>query len=148
LLSVTSQGHFPSSGERRFIVSRACILVVDDEKLIRWSLKERLEAAGYRVIEAESGGQALQLFDTEVDLVLLDLRLPDVDGLSVLKRTQVLRPGAPVILMTAYGTPETLREALASGARRVVSKPFNFDEMLRVITDALPSAASHPNRLS
>jgi len=129
-------------------VSRACILVVDDEKLIRWSLKERLEAAGYRVIEAESGGQALQLFDTEVDLVLLDLRLPDVDGLSVLKRTQVLRPGAPVILMTAYGTPETLREALASGARRVVSKPFNFDEMLRVITDALPSAASHPNRLS
>jgi DNA-binding NtrC family response regulator len=127
-------------------VSQACILVVDDEKLIRWSLKERLEAEGYRVIEAESGGRALELFGTEVDLVLLDLRLPDVDGLSVLKRTQNLRPGAPVILMTAYGTPETLREALASGARRVVSKPFDFDEMLSVITDALPRHASRTER--
>jgi DNA-binding NtrC family response regulator len=112
-------------------------LVVDDENLIRWALRERLEAAGFEVIEAENGRQAIESFSECVDLVLLDLRLPDLDGLSVLDRIQRSRPGAPVILMTAFGTPETVRRALANGARRVVDKPFDYDGMLRMVTEEL-----------
>jgi two-component system response regulator AtoC len=111
--------------------------VVDDEDLIRWALRERLEGAGFAVVEAENGRQALEHFSSEVDLVLLDLRLPDLDGLSVLEKIQSSRPGAPVILMTAFGTPETVRKALANGARRVVDKPFDYDGMLRMVTEVL-----------
>jgi two-component system response regulator AtoC len=111
--------------------------VVDDEDLIRWALRERLEAAGYEVVEAENGKRALEHFSSEVDLVLLDLRLPDLDGLSVLEKIQSSRPGAPVILMTAFGSPETVRKALASGARRVVDKPFDYDSLLQMVTEVL-----------
>jgi len=123
-------------------VSSCCVLVVDDEDLIRWALRERLEAAGYDVVEAENGQRALEHFSSDVDLVLLDLRLPDRDGLSILEEIQTSRPGAPVILMTAYGTPETVRKALANGARRVVDKPFDYDGMLQMVTEELgPGAA-------
>jgi len=128
-------------------VSACCVLVVDDEDLIRWALRERLEAAGYEVVEAENGQRALEHFSSAVDLVLLDLRLPDRDGLSVLEEIQSTRPGAPVILMTAYGTPETVQKALATGARRVVDKPFDYDGMLQMVTEVLgPEAAPgrHP----
>ena len=128
-------------------MSSCCVLVVDDEDLIRWALRERLEAAGYEVVEAENGRRALENFSSDVDLVLLDLRLPDRDGLSVLKEIQSSRPGAPVILMTAYGTPETVQKALATGARRVVDKPFDYDGMLRIVTEVLGPEATpgrHP----
>lgn len=127
-------------------MNSCCVLVVDDENLIRWSLRERLEAAGYEVLEAENGRQAIESFSDSVDLVLLDLRLPDLDGLSVLEKIQSSRPGAPVILMTAFGTPETVRRALANGARRVVDKPFDYDGMLRMVTEELRpgTTPSHP----
>ena len=60
------------------------ILIVDDEKLIRWSLRQRLEAAGYEVLEAEDGAEGLELCRENVDLVVLDFRLPDTDGLSLI----------------------------------------------------------------
>jgi DNA-binding NtrC family response regulator len=120
--------------------------VVDDENLIRWALRERLEAVGYAVIEAENGRQAIDSFSEGVDLVLLDLRLPDLDGLSVLEKIQRCKPGAPVILMTAFGTPETVRKALANGARRVVDKPFDYDGMLRLVTEELRPEATRSHQ--
>ena len=80
----------------------ATILVVDDEQLIRWSLTERLTAEGYRVVEAETAAGALAKHDEGVDLVLLDYRLPDGDGVSVLKRIKERDPDTLVILLTAY----------------------------------------------
>jgi len=118
-------------------LTHSSILVADDEQLIRWSLRERLERAGFRVLEAENGKQALDHFQEGVDLVLLDLKLPDADGLLLLKKIKDHSPSQPVILMTAFGTQETVSEALRSGAYRVVDKPFDFDRMVRLVREAL-----------
>lgn len=121
------------------------ILVVDDEKLIRWSLRQRLEAAGYRVSEADSGAGALRRYNRDVDLVLLDYRLPDTDGLAVLRKIRQSRGRAPVILMTAYISPETIREARADGAFEVVPKPFDYEEILQIVAQALDADAAPPS---
>ncbi len=113
------------------------ILVVDDEPLIRWSLRERLTAAGYKVLEAETGSQALEHAADAVDLVLLDYRLPDLDGVTVLKRLKEVDPDILVILMTAYSSIETAVEAVKLGAYHYVNKPFNLDELLLLVEKAL-----------
>ena len=131
---------FPAPPES--LMPQEKILIVDDEKLIRWSLRQRLETAGYRVLEADCGSGALACFDRDIDLVLLDLRLPDIDGLAVLRKIRQLCESAAVILMTAYGSPETVRDALAEGALGVVNKPFDFDNMLRIVAKSLPPDAA------
>lgn len=116
------------------------VLVVDDELLIRWSLSEGLIKAGYEVVEAEDARAALrELGDgaPPVDAVLLDLRLPDSADLSLLARIREMRPEVPVIMMTAYGTSDTTDEALRLGAREVISKPFDLNRMVGLVTAAL-----------
>jgi DNA-binding NtrC family response regulator len=106
-----------------------CVLVIDDEPLIRWSLAETLGAAGCDVRQAGDGGSAERMLgqlDDTIDVVLLDYRLPDVVHLQLLARIRALAPQARIILMTAYGSPEMTREALASGAERVIQKPFDM----------------------
>src|SRR5207249_1615367 len=85
------------------------VLVVDDESLIRWSIAETLADAGHTVIEAGDGATAVQALTASaepVDAVLLDYRLPDSNDLALLANIRRLSPHSPVILMTAYGTPE------------------------------------------
>ena len=83
------------------------ILIVDDEKLLRWSLRERLFKEGFEVREADSGRAARELIDAEgADLVVLDYRLPDTTGIDLLKEFSVTIPEAPVIMMTAYGSAQ------------------------------------------
>jgi DNA-binding NtrC family response regulator len=120
------------------------ILVVDDEALIRWSLRERLQAAGYRVLEAATGGQALDLLgrDLGIDLVLLDLRLPDTDGLTLLKQIRGCGSRRPVIVMTACRNADTVDEAQRCGASDVVDKPFAFDLILSLVRSTLVSGAA------
>lgn len=116
------------------------ILIVDDERLIRWSLRESLFRNHYRVLEAEDAKGALQCFaqgGDEIDLVLLDLKLPDSDDLSLLKQIKQVRPQCQIILMTAYGTPETADDARRNGAYLVLNKPFNIDQLVGVIAQAL-----------
>ena len=119
----------------------AKILVVDDEQLIRWSLAERLTQDGYTVVEAGTAKEALQRTGPDIDLVLLDYRLPDSDGLRVLKQIKSTEPDIPVILLTAFSSIETAVEAMKQGAYHYANKPFNLDEISLVVQKALETTA-------
>src|SRR6188508_225765 len=115
----------------------ATVLVVDDEQLIRWSLAERLKADGLTVVEAATAKEALDQFGPEIDLVLLDYRLPDGDGLRVLKKMKSTQPDVPIILLTAFSSIETAVEAMKQGAYHFANKPFNLDEIVLLVEKAL-----------
>jgi len=112
------------------------VLVVDDEALIRWSLTQTLEDRGFEVQQASSASDALERAGTDesFNVVLLDFRLPDSNDLRLLARMRQLLPGAAVILMTAYSTPEMAQGALDLGAISVVSKPFEMKEIAKLVT--------------
>ena len=123
----------------------ARVLVVDDESLIRWSLNERLSSEGYEVHEAGDGSSALAHFregGTAIDVTVLDLRLPDTDGVTLLVEIKRVCPHCQVIVMTAFGTPATLSEARDRGAYEIVIKPFDLDSMVQTVGQALAGARS------
>jgi two-component system response regulator AtoC len=116
----------------------ATVLVADDEQLIRWSLAERLQADGMRVVEAGTGQEALDIVHREpVDLVLLDYRLPDLDGVTVLRGIKEHDADIVVILLTAYATVDTAVEAMKTGAYHVANKPFDLDAVSDLVAKAL-----------
>src|SRR3982750_1583114 len=115
----------------------ATILVVDDESLIRWTLSERLSQEGHAVVEADTARAAVARFGPDIDLVLLDYKLPDSDGLQVLKTMKAHDPDVPVILLTAFSSVETAVEAMKQGAYHYANKPFNLDELALVVGKAL-----------
>ena len=116
---------------------KATILVVDDEALIRWSLTERLKADGYEVLEADTGHAAIEKLPEGVDLVLLDYRLPDTDGVSILRKIKDFDQDILVVLLTAYATIETAVEAMKLGAYHFANKPFNLDDVAALVERAL-----------
>jgi DNA-binding NtrC family response regulator len=118
------------------------ILVIDDEKLIRWTLEQHLVKEGYDVATAESAEKGLGLItEDQPDLVLLDNRLPEMTGLELLQKLNVQERGLMVIMITAYGMVETAVQAMKFGAYDYISKPFNLEELTFVIKKALEAGS-------
>lgn len=115
------------------------ILVVEDEALIRWSITETLGQEGHTVLEAGNAASAVKAMedaDEDIDVVLLDYRLPDSNDLGLLASVRRLQPRSAVVMMTAYGTPEVTEGALALGAYRVVGKPFDMRGLESLVVEA------------
>ena len=117
------------------------ILVVDDERLVRWSLRQKCEEWGFHVVEAEAGEAALKLAQHESpDLALLDVRLPDMGGLEVLEQLKKNGDARAVIMITADPQLDDVKAALKLGAYDFVGKPVDFDELHVVIKNALETS--------
>lgn len=118
------------------------VLIVDDEPLARWSIGETIAESGYRVKTAGDALGALEAMhhDDAVDVVLLDLRLPDSADLRVLSMMRRLSPRTPIILMTAYGSDALTTAARARGAVAVLNKPFDMNVLPSVIERAIAQA--------
>lgn len=115
------------------------VLVVEDEMLLRWSLAEVLRRGGHTVMEATnaSDARAAMTSGTDgIDVVLLDLRLPDSNDLRLLEEVRRRLPHSAVIMMTAFGTPELVQGALERGAYCVMNKPFDVHTVEGVIRNA------------
>jgi len=117
---------------------RKQVLIVDDEPNLRKILSAQLTRDGYDVLTAEDGDQGLQLLrEHHIDLVVTDLKMPKVDGMTLLKKALEEEPELPVVLVTAHGTIDTAVEALKSGAFDFVTKPFDKDEVRQIVAKAL-----------
>lgn len=114
------------------------ILVVDDEIFVRDLLQEFLSKQGYDVALAESGEAAAKYAESNsIDVALVDLKMPGIDGLETLNRLQDIHPNVPVIIMTGYPTIETSIKALRLGAYDYVIKPFKLNELKGAVEKAL-----------
>ncbi len=110
------------------------ILIIDDEPLMRISISDALKEDGCSVMETDSGAAGLNLIkEAPYDIVITDLRLPDTDGIEVLKSCKRLSPETMVILITAYGSVDTAVEAMKYGAYDYITKPFSMDELLLMV---------------
>jgi DNA-binding NtrC family response regulator len=114
------------------------LLVADDDQVARELLAEALGREGYRVRLADGGEACLRMAAAEpFDMALVDLRMPDLDGLSVLKRLATIQPDLPVVILTAFATIETAIEAVGAGASDYLSKPFRMEEIKVVVRRTL-----------
>ncbi|UCG38278.1 MAG: response regulator [bacterium] len=107
------------------------ILVVDDENLVRWSVKRYLEAEGYQTLEASSGQEALRILDMEnVGVMITDLMMPGMDGVELIRRARARQPHLSVLVITASHSSGMLRSARDAGAIRTFEKPIPFRDLL------------------
>ena len=118
------------------------ILVVDDEPLIRWSLREALRGRGHEVATAGTGAEALNAVTADpkhFDVVVLDYRLPDRQDLSLLDDVLAAAPNVAVLMMTAFADDDMRTRAVARGVRAVVDKPFQVKNFVSLIESAVAS---------
>ncbi|HUY31934.1 MAG TPA: response regulator [Pirellulales bacterium] len=116
----------------------ARILVVDDEVDTCANLSDILSELGYQVDVAYDGRSALELVErTCYDVALLDLKMPGMDGLELYRRIKALRAGTVAIVVTAYASGQTAQEALTAGAWRILAKPLDFPQLLKLVDEAI-----------
>jgi DNA-binding NtrC family response regulator len=114
------------------------VLIADDEKNMRWVLRQALEAEGYEVAEAADGKEALSgISEQEPDLMVLDHKMPAPDGMEVLRRLRAKGHRFPVIMLTAHGNVQTAVDAMKAGANEYLTKPFDLEELKLSIEKAL-----------
>lgn len=119
-------------------MSTARIVVIDDEEIVRISCSRTLKPEGYEVRLAKNGQEGLSMLAVEsADLVLTDLKMPEIDGIDVLSVIKKEWPSTEVIIMTGYQTVETAVKSIKLGAFDYIEKPFTPDSLLAVVTKAL-----------
>jgi len=126
---------------------RPTVLVIDDEPLIQWSLGEAIREAGYAVRVAATGAEAhiaLGTLDGEPLVILLDLRLPDVLDLSLLRALRTRRPDAPVLVLSAWASSEIAAAAIQAGAAHVMKKPFDVASVVAAVRVASGPSSPAP----
>ena len=117
------------------------ILVVDDEEIVRYTLSIMLNRLGHQVKEAEDGTAGMQaLNDCRFDIAFVDVRMPGIDGMTFLNRSQAICPDIPIILMSGHGSHETREAALAAGAFGFIYKPFGLIDIQKLISQIDSSA--------
>jgi CheY-like chemotaxis protein len=127
-------------------MAAGAILVVDDDIVVRNMVREVLMDHGYSVWVAENGVEALDLLQQLTpDLILLDIAMPQMDGIEALRRVRNQCPEVPVVMLTAYGDVETAALALRQGAVDYVPKPFNVGYLERVVMLQLAQVAPSPH---
>ena len=120
------------------------ILIVDDERLVRWSLRQKCEEWGYHVVEAEAGEPGLKLAQRESpDLVLLDVRMPDMGGLEVLEQLKKNGDARAVIMITGDPQLDDIKTAIKLGAYDFIEKPLDFDELQVTLANAIDRSPAH-----
>jgi two-component system response regulator AtoC len=116
----------------------AKVLVVDDERLIRWGLCQSLKDAGYQTDQAATAGEALESIGREMpDLLLLDYKLPDRSGIEVLRAVRKASPRTPVVMITAHASVGGAVEAMKEGAYDYIGKPFEIEDLIQTVGRAL-----------
>src|SRR5205085_982389 len=119
-------------------MSKEKILIVDDEQMIRWTLREALRGWGYTPVEAENVADAVSVFDAEQPVaVLLDINLPDGSGLDVLREIKHRQPQAVVIMITANVMVDDTIAALRGGSYDFIGKPINLNELQVTLRNGL-----------
>jgi excisionase family DNA binding protein len=139
----------PEAGEDR-VAARPRILVVDDEDTVRDLIARALLGAGYDVAVATNGPAALErLAESGTDLLITDLRMPGMDGLSLIREARKTAPGLPVIVITGFSTEETAADAVALGVAGYLTKPFRLSRILaataRALGEPVPAAEASPS---
>ncbi|WP_156969441.1 response regulator [Jeotgalibacillus campisalis] len=109
------------------------ILIVDDQFGIRILLNEVLNKEGYKTFQAANGYEALSLLNEDPDLVLLDMKIPGMDGIEILKRMKKQREDIKVVIMTAYGELDMIQEAKDLGALTHIAKPFDIEDIRQLV---------------
>lgn len=123
------------------------ILLVDDEPQVHRLIKRILSFGSARILTAGTGAKALEVAArTAVDVVILDVKLPDLSGTEVLRRLRDIDADVPVIMITGHGSPGTVRAAMELGAFDYLTKPFSGEEMRRAVREALLSRRQGPIR--
>ncbi|MCH7849920.1 MAG: response regulator transcription factor [Planctomycetes bacterium] len=127
-------------------MARGSVLVVEDDSAIRRGLVDALSFAGYSVTESRDGSDAVQLaLEMPIDLVLLDVMLPGVDGFAILKQLRQAKPTLPVIMVTARGAEDDRVHGLRGGADDYVVKPFSAKELLARVEAVLRRSPERPD---
>ena len=119
-------------------MNRPRILVIDDEEIVRISCQKCLTPEGYEVDVASNGIEGMQKVQTtKYDLVLTDLKMPEMDGMEVIMKAKESQPGTRVIMMTGYSTVEHAVKAMRLGAYNFIEKPFTPDTLITAVKEAL-----------
>jgi len=123
---------------RNSVGTKADILVIDDEEIIRSLFKETLEELGHRVVTVETGSEGLELVkQRDFDLVFLDLKMPGMDGAKLFRRIKAIKPTLPVTIITGYPESDMMAQALAQGPLGVMNKPFTESDIITAVNNFL-----------
>ncbi len=125
------------------------ILIVDDDPIVLTSCKRVLEAEGFEVCMVPSADKALEVMKNKTfDILLIDVKMPERDGMYLMRAVKKQWPEVPIVVMSGYPTPETVAEGLKLGAEEFIAKPFTPDELLKIVRQVLPKGKGHEDKKS